>query len=64
MAEGGPRTRSGTTVVDDRLTRLVLVALAFSWLGDTVPALTDGDTAMLVLIVPGSWPARRGPVHP
>ncbi|MBE3000175.1 lysoplasmalogenase [Nocardiopsis sp. HNM0947] len=34
----------------DRLTWLVLAALAFSWLGDTVPVLADGDTAMLVLI--------------
>jgi uncharacterized membrane protein YhhN len=34
----------------DRLVRLTLVALAFSWLGDTVPRLLDGDPAFLAMI--------------
>lgn len=33
-----------------RLVRLTLLALVFSWLGDTAPDLVDGDTAFLVLI--------------
>ncbi|WP_306371310.1 lysoplasmalogenase [Nocardiopsis sp. CC223A] len=33
-----------------RLVRLVLVALFFSWLGDTAPALASGDTAFLVMV--------------
>lgn len=34
----------------DRLVRLVSLALGFSWLGDTVPALFDGDTRFLVMV--------------
>ncbi|MBM7460981.1 lysoplasmalogenase [Rhodococcus coprophilus] len=34
----------------DRLVKLILLALAFSWLGDAAPDLFDGDAAFLVLI--------------
>ena len=33
-----------------REVRLVLVALGFSWLGDTLPRLADGDAALLTMI--------------
>lgn len=33
-----------------RLVRLTLVALGFSWLGDTAPSLVEGDTAFLVMV--------------
>lgn len=33
-----------------RLVRLVLFALAFSWLGDTVPRFLDGDPAFLAMV--------------
>ena len=33
-----------------RLVILTLVALGFSWLGDTAPDLADGDTAFLVMV--------------
>lgn len=33
-----------------RLVRLTLVALAFSWLGDSVPRLLDGDPAFLAMV--------------
>lgn len=33
-----------------RLVPLVLVALFFSWLGDTAPALASGDAAFLVMV--------------
>ncbi|CAL9443804.1 hypothetical protein SUDANB121_02315 [Nocardiopsis dassonvillei] len=33
-----------------RLVRLVAVALFFSWLGDTAPALASGDAAFLVMV--------------
>lgn len=33
-----------------RLVNLTLLALFFSWLGDTAPALTSGDTAFLVMV--------------
>lgn len=33
-----------------RLTRLLLVALGFSWLGDSVPALFGGDTRFLTMV--------------
>lgn len=39
-----------TTSPRSRLVRIVLVALAFSWLGDTAPDAFDGDTAFLVMI--------------
>jgi uncharacterized membrane protein YhhN len=41
---------SGTGAPRDRLTRFVLLALGFSWLGDSVPALFDGDTRFLVMV--------------
>ncbi len=34
----------------DRLVRLVLLALGFSWLGDSVPALFEGDTRFLAMV--------------
>lgn len=33
-----------------RLTRLTLLALGLSWLGDTAPDLAEGDTAFLVMV--------------
>ncbi|MDE3721703.1 lysoplasmalogenase [Nocardiopsis sp. N85] len=33
-----------------RFTGLVLIALFFSWLGDTAPALASGDAAFLVMV--------------
>jgi len=33
-----------------RLTRFVLLALGFSWLGDSVPALFEGDTRFLAMV--------------
>jgi uncharacterized membrane protein YhhN len=38
-------TRSGS-----RLVRLTLVALGFSWLGDTVPRALDGDAAFVAMV--------------
>lgn len=40
----------GTTAPRGRLVALVLVALGFSWLGDTAPDLTDGDGSFLLLV--------------
>jgi uncharacterized membrane protein YhhN len=34
----------------ERLTRFVLLALGFSWLGDSVPSLFDGDTRFLTMV--------------
>lgn len=34
----------------DRLLRLVLLALGFSWLGDSVPALFEGDIRFLAMV--------------
>lgn len=34
----------------DRLVRLVLLALGFSWLGDSVPALFEGDIRFLAMV--------------
>ncbi|MET3974599.1 lysoplasmalogenase [Cellulosimicrobium sp. 4261] len=55
-----------------RLIRLTLVALGFSWLGDTAPDLADGDTAFLVMVgfflcaqvvyTIAFWPYRAGSV--
>lgn len=55
-----------------RLVRLTLVALAFSWLGDTAPDLADGDAAFLVMVgfflcaqvtyTLAFWPYRSGSV--
>lgn len=41
------RTRGGERT---RLVRLTLVALGFSWLGDTAPSLASGDTAFLLMV--------------
>ncbi len=41
---------SATAGARDRLVRLVLLALGFSWLGDSVPALFDGDTRFLTMV--------------
>ncbi len=64
-AADGPGRRS-------RLVRLTLVALGFSWLGDTAPDLADGDTAFLVMVgfflcaqityTIAFWPYRAGSV--
>lgn len=64
-AAHGPGRRS-------RLVRLTLVALGFSWLGDTAPDLADGDTAFLVMVgfflcaqvvyTIAFWPYRAGSV--
>ncbi len=55
-----------------RLVRLALVALAFSWLGDTAPALAAGDLAFLLMVgfflvaqvvyIVAFWPHRRDSV--
>lgn len=55
-----------------RTVRLVLVALAFSWLGDTAPDVANGDAAFLVMVafflgaqvayVVAFWPFRRASV--
>lgn len=52
-----------------RLVRLVLLALGFSWLGDSAPDLADGDAAFLVMVgfflcaqvtyAVAFWPWRR-----
>lgn len=52
-----------------REVRLVLVALGFSWLGDTLPRLADGDAALLTMIgcfllaqlvyAAAFWPSRH-----
>ncbi|WP_102508447.1 lysoplasmalogenase family protein [Sanguibacter massiliensis] len=52
-----------------RLVELTLVALVFSWLGDSVPRLLDGDAAFLTMVsfflvaqvvyIAAFWPARR-----
>ena len=34
----------------ERIITLAMVALAFSWLGDTAPAFASGDTAFLLLV--------------
>ena len=41
---------SGIRAPRGRLVRLGLVALAFSWLGDTAPRLVDGDAAFLAMV--------------
>lgn len=55
-----------------RLERLVLVALACSWVGDTLPSLFDGDAAFLAMVggflvaqvvyAVAFWPHRRSSV--
>lgn len=52
-----------------RLVRLALLALFFSWLGDSAPRLTSGDTSFLLMVgffllaqlvyVGALWPYRR-----
>lgn len=52
-----------------RLVRLVLVALLFSWLGDSAPRITAGDTSFLLMVglfliaqvvyVAALWPYRH-----
>ena len=44
-ASGRPRGR-----LPGRLLGLALIALVFSWLGDTAPALATGDTAFLLMV--------------
>lgn len=39
-----------TTAPRPRLVRLVLLALGFSWLGDSAPDLADGDTSFLLMV--------------
>jgi uncharacterized membrane protein YhhN len=43
-------TRGGGGPPRSRLVRLTLLALGFSWLGDTAPDLADGDAAFLVMV--------------
>lgn len=62
FATAGARPRS-------RPVRFALVALAFSWLGDSVPGLFSGDTRFLTMVglflcaqitySAGFWPRRR-----
>src|SRR5699024_2105558 len=46
---------AGTTAPRGRLVHLVLVALLFSWLGDSVPRFTTGDTSFLLLVPYGAF---------
>ncbi|WP_107985195.1 lysoplasmalogenase [Rhodococcus sp. OK519] len=39
-----------TSAPRGRLVVLVLIALGFSWLGDTAPDLSDGDTSFLLMV--------------
>ncbi len=60
---------STTTGPRGRLVRLVVLALGFSWLGDSIPALFDGDTRFLTMVglflwaqityVVAFWPSWR-----
>ncbi len=69
--DGGRRDGDGPSR-RSRLVRLTLVALGFSWLGDTAPDLADGDTAFLVMVgfflcaqvtyTLAFWPFRAGSV--
>jgi len=62
----------GPAVRRSRLVRLTLLALGFSWLGDTAPDLADGDAAFLVMVgfflcaqvayAVAFWPYRAGSV--
>jgi uncharacterized membrane protein YhhN len=59
----------GTRTPRPRLVRLVLVALFFSWLGDTLPRFASEDVGFLVMVgcfllaqvayVVAFWPTRR-----
>lgn len=63
------RDTSGGRGRRPRLVELALVALVFSWLGDSVPRLLDGDAAFLTMVgfflvaqvvyVAAFWPTRR-----
>ncbi|WP_210767296.1 lysoplasmalogenase family protein [Flavimobilis rhizosphaerae] len=63
------RDASGRRGRRPRLVELTLVALVFSWLGDSVPRLLDGDAAFLTMVgfflvaqvvyVAAFWPTRR-----
>lgn len=56
----------------ERLLRLLLVALGFSWLGDAVPRLLEGDAGFLamvgfflvaqIVLIVAFWPFRRASV--
>ena len=58
-----------TLLPRSRLVRLTLLALAFSWLGDSLPRLLDGDAAFVVMLgcflvaqvayAAAFWPWRR-----
>lgn len=60
---------SATAAPRSRLVRMVLLALGFSWLGDTVPAFFAGDARFLTMVglflcaqityVVAFWPARH-----
>lgn len=60
---------AGTSRPRTRTVRVVLIALAFSWLGDTAPRLLGGDLAFAALMLfflvaqlvyaAAFWPARR-----
>ncbi|MGB3440506.1 MAG: lysoplasmalogenase [Actinophytocola sp.] len=60
---------SATAAPRSRLVRFVLLALGFSWLGDSLPALFDGDTRFLSMVglflcaqvtyVVAFWPSRH-----
>lgn len=41
---------AGTRAPRGRLVRLALVALGFSWLGDTLPKLASGDAGFLLMV--------------
>jgi uncharacterized membrane protein YhhN len=66
------RSAAGTGRLRSRLVRLTLLALGFSWLGDTAPDLADGDAAFLVMVgfflcaqvtyTLAFWPYRAGSV--
>ena len=59
---------TGTSVPRSRLVRITLLALFFSWLGDTLPRLASGDAGFLVMVgcfllaqvayVVAFWPLR------
>ena len=61
-----------TAAPRSRLVVLTLVALGLSWLGDSAPKLTDGDTAFLVMVgffllaqiayIAAFWPYRANSV--
>jgi uncharacterized membrane protein YhhN len=60
---------AGTGAPRDRLVRLALLALGFSWLGDTIPRFVEGETGFLGMLgsfllaqlvyAAAFWPLRR-----